>query len=125
MRSISIAIVLALAVGCGGGQKTEEQARAEVFEKAESASGPSAARTSSSSRPGRARTSPWSAPSTTSTSSTGSSGSPAGLKVYLPHFDKFMEGDDWFKYIGKRCWAKGRLTRILRISRDIAAPAWS
>jgi len=34
---------------------------------------------------------------------------PSGLKVYLPHFDKFMEGDDWFKYIGKRCWAKGRL----------------
>src|SRR5437773_2117373 len=33
----------------------------------------------------------------------------SGLKVYLPHFDLFMEGDDWFKYVGKRCWARGIL----------------
>jgi len=29
--------------------------------------------------------------------------------VYLPHFDLFMEGDDWFKYVGKKVWARGIL----------------
>ena len=33
----------------------------------------------------------------------------SGLRVYLPHFDHFMEGDDWFKYVGQRVWAKGIL----------------
>ena len=33
----------------------------------------------------------------------------SGLKVYLPHFDLFMEGDDWLKYIGQRCYAYGIL----------------
>jgi hypothetical protein len=33
----------------------------------------------------------------------------SGLKVYLPHFDNFMEGDDWFKYIGQKVWARGIL----------------
>ena len=110
MRPIAIALLVAFAAGCGGGQKTEEQSRAEVFEKAESASG-------AQRRPGlRAARGlvgtehhagghlrPPQLPARRS------SGSPSGLKVFLPHFDKFMEGDDWFKYIGKRCWAKGRL----------------
>ena len=33
----------------------------------------------------------------------------SGLKIYLPHFDSFMEGEDWFKYIGQRCTAWGIL----------------
>ena len=38
----------------------------------------------------------------------------SGLRVYLPHFDLFMEGDDWFKYIGKRVWARGILHTYTR-----------
>jgi len=33
----------------------------------------------------------------------------SGLKVYLPHFDHFMEGEDWFKYVGQKVWARGIL----------------
>jgi hypothetical protein len=33
----------------------------------------------------------------------------SGLRVYLPHFDLFMDGDDWFKYVGQKCWARGIL----------------
>jgi hypothetical protein len=109
MRPISIALLVAFAAGCGGGQKTEEQARADVFEKEESASGPSAARDVE-------QLEAWSGQTITLVGTFdhlnfqhGIIRLPSGLKVYLPHFDKFMEGDDWFKYIGKRCWAKGRL----------------
>src|SRR5438128_899154 len=28
-----------------------------------------------------------------------------GVRVYIPHFDTFRMGDDWFKYVGKRCSA--------------------
>jgi hypothetical protein len=109
MRPITIALLVAFAAGCGGGQKTEEQARAEVFDKVESASGPSAARDFE-------QLEAWSGQNITLVGTFdhlnfqhGIIRLPSGLKVYLPHFDKFMEGDDWFKYIGKRCWAKGRL----------------
>src|SRR5579862_8551763 len=33
----------------------------------------------------------------------------SGLRVYLPHFDHFMEGYDWFKYVGQKVWARGIL----------------
>jgi hypothetical protein len=109
MRPIIITLLVAFAAGCGGGQKTDEEARAEVFEKAESASGPSAARDVE-------QLEAWSGQNITLVGTFdhlnfqhGIIRLPSGLKVYLPHFDKFMEGDDWFKYIGKRCWAKGRL----------------
>ena len=109
MRPISIAFLVAFAAGCGGGQKTEEETRAEVFEKEASASGPSAARDVE-------QLEAWSGQTITLVGTFdhlnfqhGILRLPSGLKVYLPHFDKFMEGDDWFKYIGKRCWAKGRL----------------
>lgn len=103
-------MALLLLAGCGGGgEKSEEQARAEVFEKAESASGPSAANDVE-------QLEAWSG-KTISLVGTfdhlnfkhGILKLNSGLKVYLPHFDLFMEGDDWFKYIGKRCWAKGIL----------------
>ena len=107
MRPIIIALLVAVA-GCGGGQKTDEQARAEVFEKAGSASGPSASRDFE-------QLEAWSGQNITLVGTFdhlnfqhGIIRLPSGLKVYLPHFDKFMEGDDWFKYIGKRCWASGR-----------------
>ena len=31
------------------------------------------------------------------------------LRIYLPHFDHFRRNDDWFKYVGKRVRATGRL----------------
>ena len=108
MRPIIIALLIAVA-GCGGGQKTDEQARAEVFEKAGSASGPSASRDFE-------QLEAWSGQNITLVGTFdhlnfqhGIIRLPSGLKVYLPHFDKFMEGDDWFKYIGKRCYASGIL----------------
>jgi len=33
----------------------------------------------------------------------------SGLRVYLPHFDQFMKGDDWFRYVGQKCYAYGVL----------------
>ena len=101
---------LLLLAGCGSsGEKTEEQSRVEVFEKAEGASGPSAANDVE-------QLEAWSG-KTISLVGTfdhlhfkhGVLKLNSGLKVYLPHFDLFMEGDDWFKYVGKRCWAKGIL----------------
>ena len=33
----------------------------------------------------------------------------SGLRVWLPHFDLFDRGDDWFRYVGKPCAASGVL----------------
>lgn len=33
----------------------------------------------------------------------------SGPIIYLPHFDSFKQGDDWFKYVGRRCTASGIL----------------
>ncbi len=33
----------------------------------------------------------------------------SGLLVYIPHFDIFRRGDDWMKYVGRRCTAGGIL----------------
>jgi hypothetical protein len=33
----------------------------------------------------------------------------SGLRIHIPHFDQFMTGVDWFKYVGHRCWATGIL----------------
>lgn len=33
----------------------------------------------------------------------------SGLKIYLPHLDLFLRGQDWFKWIGKPCTATGLL----------------
>ena len=109
MRSFAAALCIVVVAGCGGGGKTPEQERAEVFEKAESASGPSASRDVE-------QLEAWSGKNITLVGrfdhlnfKHGIITLPSGLKVYLPHFDNFMEGDDWFKYIGKRCYATGIL----------------
>lgn len=108
MRQLAIAL-FAAALGCGGAAKTAEEERAEVFQKAESASGPSAAADVE-------QLEAWSGRNITLVGrfdhlnfKHGILILPSGLKVYLPHFDLFMEGDDWFKYIGQRCWASGIL----------------
>ena len=33
----------------------------------------------------------------------------SGLLIYIPHFDLFRHGDDWLKYVGRRCEASGIL----------------
>lgn len=33
----------------------------------------------------------------------------SGLEIYLPHFDLFMRGHAWHKYLGQRCTATGIL----------------
>jgi hypothetical protein len=37
-----------------------------------------------------------------------------GLVILLPHFDQFQHGDDWLKYVGKRCLASGFLHTYTR-----------
>lgn len=114
MRQIAIALALT-ALGCGGGApKSEEEARAEVFEKSEAPSGPSSAQDFE-------QLEAWSGQRITLVGTFdhlnykhGILKLQSGLKVYLPHFDLFMEGDDWFKYIGQRCWAKGILHTYTR-----------
>jgi len=108
MRQIAAALLL-LAAGCGGPVKTPEQERAEVFQRAESASGPSASLDVE-------QLEAWSGKHITLVGrfdhlnfKHGIITLPSGLKVYLPHFDSFMLGDDWFKYIGQKCYAYGRL----------------
>lgn len=108
MRQLAVALFL-VSAGCGSIIKTPEQERAEVFAAAESASGPSASLDVE-------QLEAWSGKSITIVGrfdhlnfKHGIITLPSGLKVYLPHFDGFMQGDDWFKYIGQRCYATGIL----------------
>ena len=107
MRKAFIAL-LCLA-GCGGTEMTPEQVREEVFQKESAPSRPSGAGDVE-------QLEAWSGKNITLVGTFdhlnfkhGIIKLPSGLKVYLPHFDLFMEGDDWFKYIGQRCWATGVL----------------
>jgi hypothetical protein len=107
MRQIAVALLLVC--GCNTVAKSPEQERAEVFEKASSASGPSASLDVE-------QLEAWSGRNITLVGrfqhlnfKHGILILPSGLKVYLLHFDQFMEGDDWFKYIGQRCYASGIL----------------
>jgi hypothetical protein len=89
MRRPLIAILLLAAAGCQLPDKNEDP-RAQAFAAAESASG--LIGTFEHLR-----------------GVTGVLVLDSGLKVYLPHFDQVLEGDDWFKYVGKRCYAHGIL----------------
>ena len=33
----------------------------------------------------------------------------SGLVIYVPHFDKFKNGDDWLKYVGRPVRIEGQL----------------
>lgn len=37
-----------------------------------------------------------------------------GLRIYLPHFNLFKRGDDYYKYVGKPCVARGVLHTYTR-----------
>jgi hypothetical protein len=107
MRYIAFVLAAACAGCSGGGPKTPDEERAQVFEATYAPSGPSSA---------REQLEAWSGQHISIVGTFdhlnfkhGILKLESGLKVYLPHFDLFMEGDDWFKYIGQRCWAKGVL----------------
>jgi hypothetical protein len=107
MRRVLIAL-LALA-GCSGIEKTPEESREEVFKREDTPSGPSASQDVE-------QLERWSGKNITLTGifehlnfKHGILKLQSGVRVYLPHFDNFMQGDDWFKYIGKKCWAQGIL----------------
>jgi hypothetical protein len=116
MRRFSIALLIAVAggstlltTGCSGAPKTAEETRAEVFVKEEAPSSPSSASDVE-------QLEMWSGKRITLVGTFehlnykhGIIRLASGLKVYIPHFDNFMQGDDWFKYIGRKCWAKGTL----------------
>jgi len=108
MRQIAVALLI-VAVGCNTQAKTPEQERAEVFAAAETPSGPSACKDIE-------QLEAWSGKYITLVGrfdhlnfKHGIITLPSGLKVYIPHFDQKLLGDDWFKYIGQKCYAYGRL----------------
>lgn len=99
---------LALA-GCGSAAPTSEEQRAQVFLAEAPSSGPSAAQDVE-------QLEAWSGKKVTLVGmfdhlhfQHGVIRLASGLKVYLPHFDHFMEGEDWFRYVGQRCYATGIL----------------
>ena len=107
MRRTFIALLLAVA-GCGHSQ-TEEEAREHVFQREAAPGSPSYAADVE-------QLETWSGQKISLVGTfehlnfkTGIIKLDSGLKIYLPHFDLFMEGDDWLKYVGQRCWAKGIL----------------
>ncbi len=38
----------------------------------------------------------------------------SGLIIYIPHFDLFRRGDDWLKYVGRRCAIGGILHTYMK-----------
>jgi len=103
-----IALLLLAAVGCGA-PKTHEEQLEDVFAKEEAPSGPSSAGDVE-------QLEAWSGQNIALVGKFeqlnfkhGVLVLASGLKVYLPHFDLFMEGDDWFKYIGHKVWCRGIL----------------
>jgi hypothetical protein len=101
-------IALLLIAGCAE-QKTPEQERAEVFHRETAPGSPSGSADVE-------QLETWSGRKITLVGTFehlnfkhGILKLESGLKVYLPHFDLFMEGDDWLKYVGQRCYAYGIL----------------
>jgi hypothetical protein len=109
MRHLIPAVLLLLALAGCGAPKTRDEQLQEIFEKENTPSGPSAAADVE-------QLENWSGKTISLVGrfdhvhhKHGVIILASGLRVYLPHFDLFMEGDDWFKYIGKKVWARGIL----------------
>jgi hypothetical protein len=122
MRSLIPTLLLLFAAGCGASEKPEDD-RSEAFKAAESSSGPSAARDVE-------QLEAWSGKNIGLVGTfehlrgvTGVLVLDSGLKVYLPHFDQVLEGDDWFKYVGKRCYAHGILHTYTRDIEGFRGPS--
>ena len=109
MRRFPIALMLCALAACSDAKKSEEEQRAEVFMKSEAPGSPSMAADVE-------QLEAWSGQRITLVGTLehlnfkhGIIRLSSGLRVYLPHMDHFMEGDDWFKYLGRKCWVKGIL----------------
>jgi hypothetical protein len=109
MRRALIAALLLSAAGCSSSEPSHEQQLNDVFAKESAPSGPSSAQDVE-------QLEAWSGKTITLVGrfdhvnfKHGVVILQSGLRVYLPHFDLFMEGDDWFKYVGKKVWARGVL----------------
>jgi len=108
MRRISWTVLLLAAAGCGAPETHEERVEA-VFAKESAPSGPSSAADVE-------QLEAWSGQTISLVGrfdhlnfQHGIIILASGLRVYLPHFDHFMEGEDWFKYVGQKVWARGIL----------------
>lgn len=104
----ALALLLLCAAGCGGA-KTHDEKLQEIFEKESTPSGPSASADVEQLEHWDGQTISLVGRFDHVSFKHGVIILASGLRVYLPHFDLFMEGDDWFKYVGKRVWARGRL----------------
>jgi len=109
MRRILLMALLLAAAGCSGSPKTHDEQMGDVFAKESAPSGPSSAADVE-------QLEAWSGQTISLVGrfdhlnfKHGIIILASGLRVYLPHFDNFMEGDDWFKYIGQKVWARGIL----------------
>ena len=109
MRRLWLAAVLITTAGCGGISKTHEEQMEEVFAKESAPSGPSSAADVEQLEVWSGKTISLVGKFDHLNYKHGVLILASGLKVYLPHFDLFMEGDDWFKYVGQKVWARGIL----------------
>jgi len=109
MRCLLLAAVLFASAGCGGVAKTHEEQMEDVFAKESAPSGPSSAADVEQLEIWSGQTISLVGKFDHLNYKHGVIILASGLKVYLPHFDLFMEGDDWFKYVGKKVWARGIL----------------
>jgi hypothetical protein len=109
MRRVLIALALFASAGCGSDEPSREQQIRDVFANESAPSGPSSAQDIE-------QLEAWSGKTISLVGrfehlrfTHGVLVLKSGLRVYLPHFDQFMEGEDWFKYVGQKCWAYGIL----------------
>jgi len=104
----ALALLLLCAAGCGAPKTRDEQLQ-EIFEKESTPSGPSASADVEQLEHWSGKTISLVGRFDHLNFKHGVIVLASGLKVYLPHFDLFMEGDDWFKYVGQKVWARGIL----------------
>lgn len=107
-RALAAALFLA-AAGCSSPEESHDQVLQDVFSKESAPSGPSSATDVE-------QLEAWSGQTISLVGrfdhlnfKHGVLILQSGLRVYLPHFDLFMEGDDWFRYVGQKVWARGIL----------------
>jgi hypothetical protein len=109
MRRVLAAFALLAAAGCSSGQPSREQQIQDVFANESAPSGPSSAQDVEQLEYWSGKTISLVGRFDHVNFKHGVLILKSGLRVYLPHFDLFMEGEDWFKYVGQKCWARGIL----------------
>jgi len=109
MRRVLIVVTVLAAAGCSSSEPTREQQIRDVFANESAPSGPSSAQDIE-------QLEAWSGQYVKIVGrfehlhfQHGVIVLKSGLRVYLPHLDQFMKGDDWFRYVGQKCYAYGVL----------------